>query len=196
MLKGLLLDEKFKALVIKSVKRSNSTREVALIIIEQEIPCSLHMNTRIMEKFVKMMLQSGINNNINSFNEWITQIEQFVNTSIYDKGAGRLGYWKIPINIDKNNVIIDVSFKGNYAEKVLRYSSELIDTCLARHELNSDWKEIIIKYNLLVTIINTKENLSEQKLDEFHEITCEFYDLICTKIGYHYIINYLHMLGA
>ena len=89
---------------------------------------------------------------------------------VMPKGAGRLGHWKIPITIDKNDIIADVSFKGNRAEKVLQYSNELIDTCLDGHEMNEVWKQIITKYNLLVTIMNTKENLSEQKIDEFHEI--------------------------
>ena len=79
---------------------------------------------------------------------------------------------------------------------MLQYASELIDVCLKNHEMNEVWKNIITKYNLLVAIMNTKENLTDEKIDEFHEITCDFYDLVCTKIGYHCITNYLHMLGA
>lgn len=41
-------------------------------------------------------------------------------------------------------------FKGKDAEKVLLYSSKLINICVKEAELNNVWKEIIIKYNLLM----------------------------------------------
>ena len=86
MLKNLLLDEKFKKFVINVIKRSKSTRDAALIIVEQAIPCSLHLNMRITEKFVKMLLQTGMNHNIEQQTVWIGVIEEFINTSVYGKG--------------------------------------------------------------------------------------------------------------
>lgn len=56
MLKNLLLDEKYKKIIINVVKRSKSTRDAVLIIMEQAIPCCLHINMRITEKFVKILL--------------------------------------------------------------------------------------------------------------------------------------------
>lgn len=137
-----------------------------------------------------------MNHNIEKRAIWIGVIEEFINASVYGKGVGRMGYWKIPIYVDKNNVVADVTFKGNAAEKVLRYASELIDVCLKNHEMNEVWKNIITKYNLLVAIMNIKENITDEKIDEFHEITFQFNELVCANIGYHCITNYLHVLGA
>ena len=63
-LRKILLKEKFQSDMLFTINRADLTREAALILIEQAIPCSLHMNMRITEKFVKMLLQSGINNNL------------------------------------------------------------------------------------------------------------------------------------
>ena len=100
---------------------------------------------RISEKFTKKILHIELNHNIHIYSEQITQIEGFINTKIYGRGASRLGYWKISITNDKNNVFIDILFKENTAKKVVEYASKLIDTCLGSYKLNEVWKQIIIK---------------------------------------------------
>ena len=92
MLKSLLLEENFKNFVINVIRRSKSTREATIIIMEQALPCLLYMNMRITEKFVRMILQAEMNHNINNCNELISLIEKFINTTIYGKGADRLGH--------------------------------------------------------------------------------------------------------
>lgn len=117
---------------------------------------------RITEKIVKMILQIEIYNNIDQQNSWIAIIEKFIDISIYGKEVGKMGHQKILIAIDKNDVITNMSFKGNSAEKNLQYASKLIYFCLKDNEMNKVQKNIISKYILLITIINRKENLTEK----------------------------------
>ena len=61
MLKKYLIEEAHIDYVLVALERSRSTKDAALIIVEQAIPCVLHMNMRITEKFVSLLLQEGLN---------------------------------------------------------------------------------------------------------------------------------------
>ena len=51
-----LIKEEYLSFIFTAIEKSNTTRDAALVIIEQCIPCSLHIDLRITEKLVKSLL--------------------------------------------------------------------------------------------------------------------------------------------
>ena len=56
-----LIKEGYLNFIFTAIEKSNTTRDAALVIIEQCIPCSLHIDLRITEKLVKSLLQDSLN---------------------------------------------------------------------------------------------------------------------------------------
>ena len=102
-----------------------------------------------------MLLQSGINNNLHQKEQWIKEIETLMNATVFGKGQHRIGHWKLPISIDNTDVIGDISFKGNTAEKILVHANSIIDLCIADLSKCIVWKTIIDKYNVIVSLLNS-----------------------------------------
>ena len=63
------MKEEYLSYIHTKLDKSRTTKEAAIVLIEQFIPCSLHLNLIITEKTFKVLLQEGLNNceNKNNF---------------------------------------------------------------------------------------------------------------------------------
>ena len=62
LLQVYLLKEEYLSYTYTTLDKSRTTKEAALVLIEQCIPCSLYLDLRIIEKTFKVILQEGLSN--------------------------------------------------------------------------------------------------------------------------------------
>ena len=56
LLQTYLMNKEYLSYIFTAIDKSNTTRDAALVLIEQCIPCYLHMDLRVTEKLIKMFL--------------------------------------------------------------------------------------------------------------------------------------------
>ena len=78
LLQTYLIKEEYLSFIFTAIDKSKTTREAALVLTEQCIPCSLHIDLQITEKSIKYLLQEGLNDYINN-NNFVSTIENFIN---------------------------------------------------------------------------------------------------------------------
>ena len=66
-LKSLFQEEKCISHIILTIEQFASNRSAAMVLTEYVLLCMLHMNMRDLEKFVKLLLQEGLNYNVNEY---------------------------------------------------------------------------------------------------------------------------------
>ena len=194
-LREYLLEEKHISQIILALELGNNANDSAMILVHQAVPCVLHMNMRITEKFTKLILQEGLNNNLSDRDAFIVNIEKFMNQSVFGTGIERVGQWKFPVAIEDKGAVGEFTFKGNEAETVLTQSDELVDLCCCGDK-KIIWKSLLNKHKEGDQIVRKKTNYTDDDLDNFRDVSYEFYLKCVTHIGLTGITNYLHMWGC
>ena len=113
LLQTYLIKEEYLSYIYLTLDKSKTTRDAALVLIEQCIPCSLHLDIRITEKTFKCLLQDGLNECVDK-NEFIQKIEDFINNVVFGQDEHRTSHWKFPLAIGSNDTVGDLSIGGKY----------------------------------------------------------------------------------
>lgn len=190
-----LIKEEYLSYIYTTLDKSRTTREAALVLIEQCIPCSLHLDLRITEKTFKVLLQEGLNKCENN-NDYIKKIEDFINNVVFGRSERRTGHWKFPLAIGSNDTVADLSIGGQYTYKYYDNYIGLIDACIENEVRRSQWKSIIQKYIEFTKIINQKTNFTDNDIDKFDDLVDDWFQEIVDNFGINMITNYIHMLGS
>ena len=92
-LKAFLQEEKYISQIILTLEQYTTTRSTAMVLTEDVPLCILHMNMRVLEKFIKLLLQEGLNHNVksNTCNTFISAIEDHMNNNIFRSNKGCVG---------------------------------------------------------------------------------------------------------
>jgi hypothetical protein len=101
-LKECLMIEQRLEMIAQAVSRDTEGREAALILISQAIPCIMHLENRVGEKLITVILAMAVERfhqerNIKSLSKFAVNISLIVNTKV----LGTLvcpEQWKVPIN--------------------------------------------------------------------------------------------------
>jgi len=96
----LVFEEKLHLLKL-AVERSEHGKAAALMLIEQAIPCIMHLESRVGEKILTMLLSIGAKlyqerRSAGNIAEYIAQVERIVSTRILGT-QWRPKQWRVPI---------------------------------------------------------------------------------------------------
>ena len=136
-----------------------------MVLTEEVLPCMLHMSMRVLEKFVKLLLQEGLNYNVQMSMrvDFAYSIEVRVNTNIFGSVEGRVGQWIFPVSIEDPNAIVDLNFKGNQASNVLENYDHLVNLFYSCYNSREHWNWILNHHKEGCAIVK-KENIFLQKI--------------------------------
>ena len=110
----MMVEQQLK-LLSKAVARGVIRKDAALMLIEQAIPCVMHLENRVGEKLITVLLamaaekfqrQRGVKN----LGRFAVNIQHTVNTRILGTAA-RPKQWKVPLN-EAGDAINKVSFSN------------------------------------------------------------------------------------
>ena len=195
LLQTYLIKEEYLSFIFTAIDKSKTTREAALVLIEQCIPCSLHMDLRITEKSIKKLLQEGLNDCINN-NDFVSTIENFINNEVFGRSERRTGHWKFPFAIASNDTVGDLSIGGKYTSKYYDNYIGLVDVSIENEERRSVWKSVLNKYIEFTKIIDKKSDLTDDEIDKFDDLVDDWFEEIVDNFGMDMLTNYIHMLGS
>lgn len=135
-LKECLHKEVFISNISTAIDQTQGTKSADMVLVEKSIPCIFYVNMRISEKFVKIILQEGLNDYLDISDAFISGVETFMSTRAFRKNVLRVGQCFFPRLIRDKGLTGEFTFKGNQAEIVLEESDELIDICAPDPERN------------------------------------------------------------
>jgi hypothetical protein len=172
----------------------------AYILIEQAIPCILHTENRIGEKFIKMLLLEGynrLNGNAAGQKEFLEGFQDIVNHDILGT-FWRRSNWQVNTGKDKdNNVIIaDQPMPNTHARKLINKFELLTTFCIPGEDQRMKWNEVISVYRELMELARQKHDFSDEDIDAFSLLCNEFFLKWVTLKKRDGMTNYIHMIGA
>ena len=114
-----------------------------MILIEQAIPCILHMENRVGEKILKLLLIDGANkrdSDKSALSKMIDEVNKVVNTQILGTQR-RKSNWTV--NLTKEGTVADQPMTNNHTRKIVNKFELLLPICVSNPERRQKWVESI-----------------------------------------------------
>jgi len=197
----LVFEEKLHLLKL-AVERSEHGKAAALMLIEQAIPCIMHLENRVGEKILTMLLSTGAKlyqerRSAGNIAEYIAQVERIVSTRILGT-QWRPKQWRVPIK-ENCQEIASVSLSNTKTRQLMTCLEPLIDYIFQHPDdatARQDWLELLDYYNPAIELLRKPTEFSDEEIEEFQTLVDSFYEKWIKLVGSEGITNYVHMLGS
>ena len=83
-----------------------------------------------------------------------------------------------------------------YARQFMDHINILIDECIEEGQRKEDLIEMFANYNNFVRMARSRDDLTDEEIDQCQQYGDQFYKLRVLLFGYNGITNYIHMVGA
>ena len=193
-----LLRQHLLALEKKKIEQSinNFSVKDSMIFVEQAIPCILHMENRIGEKMLKLLLIDGSNernSNKKELSEMIASVNKAVNTSILGTPR-RKNNWTV--NLTKEGTVADQPMTNNHTRKIINNFEKILPLCISNNQRRGKWLECIELWRELIETARQKEDFSDGQINSF-QVLCDLFFIKWVALHKHNRVgNYVHMIGA
>jgi hypothetical protein len=189
----LMIEMRYK--LLKEVLEKASIEE-AMIKLEKALPCLLHLENRISDHILTLLLRVSLNileGDKGASENFIKAIEDLVNESYFGHPGCRSN-WKFPINDDGS--MGEVKFANWRARRVIEHFDQLVDVCVTDEDEQVKWKSAGGIYRRTIQALQQKTNFTDANIDAFQDMADDFFKQWTDLVGYDGITNYVHMLGA
>lgn len=203
-LKDHLKVEQQLKMIAQAIARGQEGKEAALMLIEQAIPCIMHLENRVGEKLITVLLAIGAERfqrqrGVKSLSRFANNIQHIVNTRILGS-PNRPKQWRVPLN-DAGDAVNKVSLSNKKTRLFIDNIIPLVEYIFQAPEdveVREIWRSMIIDYRDALMILRQSSEYSDDEITDFQEkIDRFFYNYLensgASKEG---ITNYLHMLGS
>jgi len=187
---------------MQAISRGKEGKEAALMLISQAIPCIMHLENRVGEKIITVLLARAAE----KFQRgrtlgatFLQSIEDIVNTKILGTET-RPKQWKVPLN-EKGDSIAKVSLSNNKTRIFLDNILHLVDFVFSSpedSEMKIIWQTMIQDYCDAMAILRKRSEYSDSDIKEF-QIKIDKFFAACVETsgaGKEGVTNYMHMLGS
>jgi hypothetical protein len=203
-LEKLLIVEQKIDLISQAVLRGDEGKEAAMLLISQAIPCILHLENRVGEKLVTVLLAMAANkyqqrSNCRTLTRFANIIQDIFNTRILGSFT-RPSQWKLPLSA-KGDSVAKVSLTNKKTRLVVDNILHLINFTFsdpADDEKKRVWLKLIEDYREAMKILRKR---SEYTAEDIRSFQLKIYDFYVAYIedsgaGKEGVTNYIHMLGS
>ena len=176
-----------------------------MIAVNQAIPCILHCENCCGEKIIKLLLVEALNELDGSEKEekaFLSGFEEFVNTNILGSIARKTN-WRIHTSKSKDHrqCIRDQTMPNNHVRKFIDKFESLLTFCLQSDSDDAalrkqNWLEAVVLYRNIIRTARRREDFSDDMIEEFAEMTDEFYRKWLSLHADKGVTNYFHMIGS
>jgi hypothetical protein len=191
-------------MITQAISRGHEGREAALMLICQAIPCIMHLENRVGEKIITILLaraaekfqQSG---NVRTLTRFASNVQSIVNTQILGT-MSRPKQWKLPVS-QKNDSITKVSFSNKKTRIFMDNIAPLIDYTFSSPEdteMKGIWHRMMRDYGDAMKILRKRSEYTEDDMTNFQLRIDDFFHAYVelSGAGKEGVTNYLHMLGS
>ena len=123
------------------------TKEEAMILLEKAVPCLLHLENRVSECIIRMLLLRAlefVEDDTHATAEYILEVERYINEKIFGEPDAPSG-WKFPY---EDNKLGEVKFSNWRARRIIEEFDVLVECSFPGTvpELKTKWKNIAQQY--------------------------------------------------
>jgi hypothetical protein len=189
--------------IMQSISRGEEGKEAAQILISQVIICVMHLENRVGEKLITVLLALGAKSyqkrHTRGLLNLASSIQRIVNTRILGTII-RPKQWKMPLG-KKNDTILKVSLSNKKTRQFMENIGVLIDYIFHHPE---DTKKrntrhyLCGKYCEAMEILQLRREYTDEDIELFQQKIDEFFIAYAERsgAGKEGITNYIHMLGS
>ena len=189
--------------VIYLREQSQLTPEAAFILIDEAIPCVLHMRNRIGEKLMKEVVKEAIAGckSTGEVKELKEGIDELLNTKVWGT-SDRKGQYSLPLvdakgEGNKGKALGEITLPNYRITELVNKFDLLIDFCISDIGKRTKLKMCMRYYRKFMSVLVQKEDYTEEQLEMFQDNVDDFMEIWCTIAdGKKQMTNYLHLLGA
>jgi hypothetical protein len=203
-LKQFLMVEEKLQMIVQAISRGQEGKEAAMILIMQAIPCIMHLENRVGEKLITVLLAMGAERfheerGIRSLRRFIAAVNHVVNTRILGTLI-RPKQWKVPVN-DAGDAVTKVSLSNKKTRLFVDNLDELIQHIFSNpihEERKQIWKRMVQNYREAMVILRQPGEYTDDDINNFQTKIDDFFTAYVetSGAGKEGITNYLHMLGS
>ena len=196
-LKSSLMEGRLIAKLRESIKRIEEKEDEFLFGIDKAVPCGLHLENRVNEKLVVMVLLERLKHRTNGVqaNEYFVEIAQKFNNGMLSEQNGN---WQVPQDSGELKVL---SFSNTTARRLVSNIDQIFDTVFRFHNDDGVRKESFCKclkdlFPPIVAGIRRRADFSDDDIAKLQIDIDLWYHAWMNLTGREGMTNYIHLLGA
>jgi hypothetical protein len=203
-LRNLLVVEQKIEMISQAISRGEEGKEAAMILISQAIPCIMHLENRVGEKLVTVLLAMAANKyqertNTRTLTQFAIHVQNIFNTKILGSMT-RPSQWKLPMSA-KGDQVSKVSFSNKKTRLVIHNITHLICFTFSAaedEERKRIWMKIIQDYRDAMKILRKRNEYTAEDISLFQVKINDFFSAYIehSGAGKEGVTNYIHMLGS
>jgi hypothetical protein len=177
---------------------NNGHETVPLVeVVELLIPCILHLENRIAEKIVTIILRKGLDNYPGQKEAYIGIIQDVFRKQILGTEECP-SQWRVYHDKDSNgNITIDpVSFRNNVGRSILSKIDVLLEATIQRESDRATLVIALTKYREAMALLTVHRELTEEEVDMFQDLVDDFFEKWLQIFGHEGVTNYIHLLSS
>jgi hypothetical protein len=186
-------------LSLKEWKDSGKDEIPLLTIIELLIPCILHLENRVGEKIITMILRKGMEEYQGPTSQYLSEMEHIMQCKVLGSDASP-SHWKLRWNRNKDGAIeIDPIQEQNSTVRCMIRSVDLLIEQAFPGDNNEKKTKLILacnKYCRAIKLLTLHRVLTECEQEEFQTLIDDFYEIWVELFSTEGITNYIHLLGS
>jgi hypothetical protein len=171
----------------------------AYITLRQGVPCILHLENRVGEKKIKMVLLEGYDAlpNDTMKTKFLKDFENLVNSLVLGTPIRRAN-WRLALGKDKDNrtCIKDQTLPNTHVRKFLAAFELIVDLCIANEARRAHWNASIYLWNDTIAFARRRETFDAAAIEEFQTRADDWWASWMGLVGRDGITNYTHIVSS
>jgi hypothetical protein len=167
--------------------------------VEKMIPCILHLENRIGEKILSMILFKAEELNGHAFTRFYNEVQEFLRTTVLGTGEHPSQY-KLPVVSDKDGPkgLAKISGSNTFVRTLMSSSISMTETLIpeAQSALRADLIKSLSAYSEAIKLLTLHRNLTDEEIELFGYHADVFFESWISAFGEQGVTNYIHLMGA
>lgn len=173
----------------------------AMMLLDHAIPCILHMENRIGEKMLSLLLNEVMVKMFQLSEEQrllaLERVEHFINHNITGD-EHTPGQWSIPLDKDKKK-IESITMSNTLTRIFVNEMDCLVNYILDKPdevERKNNWIDCLHQYQMVMQIACQRNEFTDDDIERFQQQCDIFFGKWVDLHGTKGITNYIHMIGS
>jgi hypothetical protein len=166
--------------------------------VELLIPCILHLENRVGEKLLTMILRIGMDIWRSTRKNYVEDIETFFWTQVLGTAVSP-AHWSLPHDgkSEADLCISKIPGRNEMIHHMVAKSDNIINACLpGNQEISGKLQHAVNCYRGAMRLLNKHCNLTEDKVENFQNLADEFFKIWVEMFGPEGVANYIHLIGS
>jgi hypothetical protein len=167
--------------------------------VELLIPCILHLENRVGEKVITIILWKALDDyhGINT-EDLFNNINNTIRTKVLGTPESP-SQWKLPTSKEDNVVNIDkIQVRNNIARCFIKNINIIIDDAWEQQTFDKQQqlKDALSKYREALKILTQHSEYTNDDIELFQSLVDDFYEVWISIFGDEGVTNYIHLLSS